>query len=82
VKTGWYAFSLDMRTFLLPFMFITAAAMQGHFITAATWWEREVLFVSAICLVKPGIYTDIVGMVGMAAIYTVQRRRDPAAPIM
>jgi TRAP transporter 4TM/12TM fusion protein len=110
VKTGWRAFSLDMRTFLLPYMFITApvmllidttwyeaawvfvtasvgmyglaAAMQGHFITRARWWERAVLFVSAICLVKPGIYTDIVGMAGMVAVYAVQRRRDPDAPLI
>jgi TRAP transporter 4TM/12TM fusion protein len=110
VKTGWRAFSLDMRTFLLPYMFITApamllidttwyevlwifvtatvgmyglaAAMQGHFITAARWWERAVLFVSAICLVKPGLYTDLVGMAGMAVVYALQRRRDPAAPMI
>jgi TRAP transporter 4TM/12TM fusion protein len=110
VKTGWQAFSLDMRTFLLPYMFITApamllidttwwevvwifvtasvgmyglaAAMQGYFITEARWWERVVLFVSAICLVKPGIYTDIAGIIGMALVYTAQRRRAPDAPYL
>ena len=110
VKTGWRAFSLDMRTFLLPYMFITApamllidttwweavwifvtasvgmyglaAAMQGYFITEARWWERAILFVSAICLVKPGIYTDIAGMIGMALVYATQRRRAPGAPLI
>jgi TRAP transporter 4TM/12TM fusion protein len=109
-KTGIRAFSLDMRTFLLPFMFITApamllidttwheaawifvtasvgmyglaAAMQGWFITQARWYERVVLFVAAICLVKPGIYTDIAGIIGMAMIYALQRRRAPDAPIL
>jgi TRAP-type uncharacterized transport system fused permease subunit len=110
VKTGWQAFSLDMRTFLLPYMFITApamllidttwyeagwifvsasvgmyglaAAMQGYLVTPARWWERAVLFVSAVCLVKPGLYTDLAGLIGMGAIYAVQRRRDPGAPII
>jgi TRAP transporter 4TM/12TM fusion protein len=110
IKTGWRAFSLDMRTFLLPYMFITApamllidttwheaawifitatvgmyglaAAMQGYFITEARWYERVVLFVAALALVKPGIYTDIAGFLGMAAVYSLQRRRAPGAPIL
>lgn len=110
IKTGWRAFSLDMRTFLLPYMFITApamlliettwyeatwifvtasvgmyglaAAMQGYLVTEARWYERVVLFVSAICLVKPGIYTDIVGFIGLALVYALQRRRAPHAPVL
>jgi TRAP transporter 4TM/12TM fusion protein len=110
IRTGWRAFSLDMRTFLLPFMFITApqmllikttwleaveifitasigmyalaGAMQGHLITGARWYERAVLFASAILLVKPGIYTDLAGMVGLALVYVLQRARDRSAPIL
>jgi TRAP-type uncharacterized transport system fused permease subunit len=109
-KTGIRAFSLDMRTFLLPFMFITApamllidttflealgifisatigmyalaASMQGYLITDARWWERIVLFVSALALVKPGIYTDIAGAIGLVIIYVIQRRRAPNAPVI
>jgi TRAP transporter 4TM/12TM fusion protein len=110
IRTGWRAFTLDMRTFLLPYMFITApamllidttfaealwifvtatvgmyglaAGMQGFLITEARWYERMVLFVCAVCLVKPGLYTDIVGLSGFAAVYLLQRRRDPSAPLM
>jgi len=110
IKTGWRAFSLDMRTFLLPYMFITApamllidttwheatwifitatvgmyglaAAMQGYLITEARWYERVVLFAAALCLVKPGLYTDIVGFIAMAAVYFLQRRRAPGAPLL
>jgi TRAP transporter 4TM/12TM fusion protein len=109
IRTGWRAFSLDMRTFLLPYMFITApamllinttvweaasifvtasigmyglaAAMQGYLITEARWWERVTLFVGAIALVKPGLYSDILGMVLLGLVYLVQRRRAPDAPI-
>jgi TRAP-type uncharacterized transport system fused permease subunit len=109
-RTGMRAFTLDMRTFLLPFMFITApamllidttwheaawifvtatvgmyslaAAMQGYFITEARWWERAVLFAAAICLVKPGLYTDLLGFAGVLLVYSVQRQRAPDAPIL
>ena len=108
IKTGWRAFSLDMRTFLLPYMFITApqmllinttwheaawifvtasvgmyalaGAMQGYLITEARWYERAILFVSAILLVKPGLYTDIVGMAGLGLVYALQRLRSKSAP--
>ncbi len=109
IKTGWRAFTLDMRTFLLPFMFITApqmllinttwgeavwifitasvgmyglaGAMQGYLITEARWHERAILFASAILLVKPGLYTDLVGFMGMVLVYALQRSRSKNAPL-
>ncbi|MBI4561070.1 MAG: TRAP transporter permease [Candidatus Rokubacteria bacterium] len=109
IRTGWRAFSLDMRTFLLPYMFITApqmllinttwqeaiwifitasvgmyalaGAMQGYLITEARWYERVILFVSAILLVKPGLYTDMVGMVGLGLVYSLERARAKDAPM-
>ncbi len=109
IRTGWRAFSLDMRTFLLPFMFITApqmllinttwqeatwifitasigmyalaGAMQGFLITETRWYERVILFVSAIALVKPGMYTDLAGAAGLALVYALQRARHKDAPI-
>jgi TRAP transporter 4TM/12TM fusion protein len=107
-KTGLESFKLDMRTFLLPYMFITApqmlligldpgilgvleacwifttssfgmyalaAGMQGFLIDDDTWYERILLLAVAFCLVKPGIYTDIIGLIGFALIYYVQKRR-------
>jgi len=110
IKTGWRAFSLDMRTFLLPYMFITApamllidttwleaawifvsavvgmyglaGAMQGYLVTEARWYERVVLLVSAVALVKPGLYTDAAGLVGLGLVYALQRRRAPDAPLL
>jgi len=102
-KTGVNAFKLDMRTFLLPYMFITApqmllinttffeatwifisasigmyalaAGMQGFFIDDDKWYERIILLGSAVALVKPGIYTDILGLVGVALVYFLQKKR-------
>ncbi len=102
LKTGINAFKLDMRTFLLPFMFITApamllinttvleaalifvtasigmyalaASMQGFLVTDLKWYERVILFASAVALVKPGLITDGFGLVGFGFIYFLQRR--------
>ena len=107
-KTGLESFKLDMRTFLLPYMFITApqmlligldpgimgvleacwifttssigmyalaAGMQGFFIDEDTWYERILLLAVAFCLVKPGIYSDILGLVGFALAYLLQKQR-------
>lgn len=106
-KTGVNAFKLDMRTFLLPYMFITApqmllintnvfeatwifitasigmyalaGGMQGFFIDEDKWYERIILIGSAVALVKPGIYTDIFGLVGVVLVYYLQKRRVKGA---
>jgi len=108
-KTGVNAFKLDMRTFLLPFMFITApqmllinttfieaawifisasigmyalaASMQGFLLTDLKWYERVVLFASAVALVKPGLITDGLGLIGFAIIYYFQRKAAKGAVI-
>jgi TRAP transporter 4TM/12TM fusion protein len=107
-KTGIESFKLDMRTFLLPYMFITApqmlligldpgimgvieaswifitssigmyalaAGMQGFLIDDDTWFERIILLAVAFCLVKPGIYSDMIGLAGFAMIHYLQKRR-------
>jgi TRAP-type uncharacterized transport system fused permease subunit len=109
VRTGWQAFRLDMRTFLLPFMFITspemllinttfveatwifvtasigmyglAASMQGFLLTDLKWWERVILFASAVALVKVGLITDALGLIGFAVIYYLQRKAAKGAII-
>jgi TRAP transporter 4TM/12TM fusion protein len=107
IRTGWAAFSLDMRTFILPFMFITApqmllidttwweaawifvtasvgmyalaGAMQGYLMAPARWWERLVLFASALLMIKPGLATDLAGLTGLALIALGHRARARSA---
>ena len=107
-KTGIEAFKLDMRTFLLPYMFITApqmlligldpgmlgvleaawifitsslgmyalaAGMQGFLFDDDTWYERIVLIAVAVCLVKPGLLSDTLGLAGFALVCLLQKRR-------
>jgi TRAP-type uncharacterized transport system fused permease subunit len=49
--------------------------MQGFFIDDDTWYERVLLLAVAFGLVKPGIYSDILGLAGFALVYYLQKRR-------
>ena len=62
-------------------MYALAGAMQGYLITEARWHERVILFVSPIALVKPGLYSDIGGIMGLALVYALQRARAKDAPL-
>jgi UPF0716 family protein affecting phage T7 exclusion len=46
----------------------------------ARLWERVVLFVAALCLIKPGLVTDLVGLALLAVVVAAQKMRpaDPA----
>ena len=54
------------------------AALEGHFLRDTTWYERVLLVAAAIDLIVPGLVTDLVGAVLLAAVVASQRRR--AAP--
>jgi TRAP transporter 4TM/12TM fusion protein len=50
-----------------------AAAMMGWFVKELKFWERIVLIVAALLLIKPGLYTDAVGYVLLLFIYLRQK---------
>jgi TRAP transporter 4TM/12TM fusion protein len=50
-----------------------AAGMMGWFVKKLNPWERTVLIVAALLLIKPGLYTDAVGYVLLALIYIRQK---------
>lgn len=56
-------------------VFLLAAAVQGHFIRKAHPWERIVLFAAALCLIKPGILTDLLGLTGGLLVLGAQHLR-------
>jgi TRAP-type uncharacterized transport system fused permease subunit len=79
IDTTWYEAVWIFVTATVG-MYGLAAAMQGYLITEARWWERVVLFGAAVGLVKPGLYADVAGLLGVALVYAAQRRRAPDAP--
>ena len=43
-----------------------AGGLHGYFVTAASFWQRALLSAGGICLVFPGVWTDLAGA-GLAA---------------
>jgi TRAP-type uncharacterized transport system fused permease subunit len=40
---------------------IVAAGLHGYFITRSALWQSAVLVVAGLCLIDPGLVTDIIG---------------------
>lgn len=102
-RTGLQAFKFELRTFLLPFMFVYSpqmllinttapevlwltltasigmyafsACIQQQFLLETTWLEGLLLLAAALLLIKPGLYTDMVGFGALALVCWLQRRR-------
>jgi TRAP-type uncharacterized transport system fused permease subunit len=59
-----------------------AGGLIGWFVWRVNIVERLLLIGGAILLIKPGIYTDIVGLIFLGiviALQTVRKRKDAAA---
>jgi TRAP-type uncharacterized transport system fused permease subunit len=68
----------DWQTIVASFITATlgtillAASLQGYLIRTATMWQRAILFVAALCLIKPGWISDLIGLALLAVVLTVQ----------
>ena len=51
-----------------------AAGLQGYLVREARLWERAALLAAALLLIKPGLYTDALGLVLLGAVYFAQKR--------
>ena len=50
-----------------------AAGMMGWFVKEVKTWERIVLLIAAVLLIKPGLYTDAIGYVLLGCIFFKQK---------
>jgi TRAP transporter 4TM/12TM fusion protein len=60
-----------------------AGGLFGWLLGYASGWQRAVMIVAALCLIKPGIYTDAIGLGLLALVVFAQlleRRRAVEAP--
>jgi len=60
-----------------------AASLFGWLFTLAATWQRVLLFVAALCLIKPGLITDALGVALLALVGAVQlyaRRHAATSP--
>ncbi len=60
---------------------LLGCALEGWLWGAVPFWGRGVLFAAALCLVKPGLYTDAAGMGLAFFVGLYQYRRAKAAPV-
>ena len=48
------------------------AAVQGWLLRKASWIERGILLIAALCLIKPGWETDVIGLGLLIAVTVFQ----------
>ncbi len=55
-----------------------AGGLHGYFITAASYWQRALLTAGGMCLVFPGLWTDLAGagLAGIVIVTQLLERRD------
>jgi TRAP transporter 4TM/12TM fusion protein len=62
---------------------LLAAGLAGYLVSACSIWQRGFLILGALCLVKPGLATDITGAIVVGAVVLnqvlVRRTSDGAA---
>ena len=65
-------------------MLMFVSSTQGYFTAKLLWYERIVLFVASLMIIKPGGTTDLIGFGLLALVYLAQRyrvgRQPPAPP--
>jgi TRAP-type uncharacterized transport system fused permease subunit len=57
-----------------------AGGLHGYFVTATTHWQRALLVIGGLLLIKPGLETDIIGALAAAVVIATQvaaRRNAP-----
>jgi TRAP transporter 4TM/12TM fusion protein len=73
---AWSVFTASIGVICL------AASLFGWLFTLASAWQRVLLFIAALCLIKPGLITDSVGLALLAVVCAAQlivlRRSQPA----
>jgi TRAP transporter 4TM/12TM fusion protein len=58
-----------------------AGGLHGYFLTAASYWQRALLVAGGMCLVFPGLWTDLAGagLAGIVLVVQFIERRVAAA---
>lgn len=82
VTTGIFIFMIAkaLITAIIGMVSI-GASTTGFLVRNCRWWERVILFVAGICLIHPGTYTDIAGMIVILALYSLQKMQLRSKPL-
>jgi TRAP transporter 4TM/12TM fusion protein len=80
VGTTWYSLILTLVTSCTG-MTAIGASMVGFFYAPMSWFERGLFFIGGLMMVHPGLTTDAVGMVLLAACVLIQWRKKKAGVV-
>ncbi|HWP49461.1 MAG TPA: TRAP transporter permease [Candidatus Limnocylindrales bacterium] len=75
---SWKEILTALMTAMLG-VFCLATGLQGWFLKKTTFWERSFLIAAALLLIKPGIKTDLTGLILLGVVYGLQRLRPEGA---
>jgi TRAP-type uncharacterized transport system fused permease subunit len=84
-STQWEFVALSVLTATLGAVCL-AASLHGWLLTFAAMWQRVALFCAALLLIKPGVYSDLIGLGLLSLVVAAQvlaKRRlheQPLAP--
>ena len=67
----WYEIVLLVITALCG-IFIVSAGMEGYLLRHMPWWQRIIALAGGLCMIIPGIVTDIAGVALIAVVVIIQ----------
>jgi TRAP-type uncharacterized transport system fused permease subunit len=64
-------------------IFALAVALEGYLFRVFPWWQRMIPFAASLLLIKPGVYTDLLGAVvlGPFLVYQWKRAKREFVPV-
>ena len=72
IDAQWYEVVQIVITSLIG-IFAVSAGMEGYMITKAPWWQRIMLIGGGLMSIIPGLATDAIGIVLIAAVIVLQK---------
>ena len=68
----WYEIVLLVITALCG-IFIVSAGMEGYLLKHMPWWQRVLALAGGLCMIVPGITTDIFGLAAIVIVLIMQK---------
>ncbi|MBQ8575686.1 MAG: TRAP transporter permease [Clostridia bacterium] len=68
----WYEIVLLVITALCG-IYILSAGMEGYLLKPMPWWQRVIALVGGLCMIIPGLATDIIGVVAIVLLVVIQK---------
>ena len=75
IDAKWYDVVLIVITALIG-IYAVSAGMEGYMYVKCPWWQRIMLLAGGLLSIIPGIWTDLAGIVLIAAVIIMQKMSE------